>query len=262
MKILPSRNILKILFLVFIISCSENPNEPNIKDEDAIKVSTWNIQIFGQAKLKDTSAMSIITKVCRNFDVIAIQEIRSTQQNVIPTLIDSLGSGWNYVVSTRLGRTSSKEQYAFIYNNKVKLIDTFQTLDPLDQVHREPFGAIIEINNKRYTFLNIHTDPDEEETESYYLDTLLRMYNNSILLGDLNRHPNDFDNDYFFEDYNYSLGVNEFTNFVNTKCYDNFIFTKPMYYKGVVFSYQDTFNLTNEVTENVSDHKPVYITIY
>lgn len=255
--------LLSILLLTFISCSSPTDTKDNDKTPptESIKVATWNIQIFGQSKLKDTLAMSIITKVCKSFDIVAIQEIRSIDQNVIPTLLDSLGSDWSYVISTRLGRTSSKEQYAFIYNSKVKLIDTFQTLDPLDQIHREPFGATFEINKQQFTFLNIHTDPDEEETESYYLDTLLRMYNNSILLGDLNRHPEDFDNDYFFEDYNYSLSVNEYTNFVNTKCYDNFIFTKPIYYKGTVYSYQDTFNLTNELTEDISDHKPVYIII-
>lgn len=248
------------MIAVIISSCS-NPSEPKPDVNNPFKIATWNIQIFGQSKLSDTNAMSMITKVCRNFDIIAIQEIRSIDQNVIPTLLDSLGSDWSFVISTRLGRTSSKEQYAFVYRNKIKLLDTFQTLDPLDQIHREPFGATFEIGKIHYTFLNIHTDPDEEETESYYLDTLLRMYDNSILLGDLNRHPNDFDNDYFFEDYNYSLEVNEYTNLIKTKSYDNFIYTKPTFFKGTVYSFKDTFQLSDELAKNVSDHNPVYITI-
>lgn len=259
-------NIIKLITIVLLltfISCSSptDTDEWYTTPAENIKVATWNIQIFGQSKLKDTLAMSIITKVCMSFDIVAIQEIRSIDQNVIPTLLDSLGSNWSYVISTRLGRTSSKEQYAFIYNSKVKLIDTFQTLDPLDQIHREPYGATFEINKEQYTFLNIHTDPDEEETESYYLDTLLRMYDNSILLGDLNRHPQRYTDDYFFEDYNYAVEVNEFTNIANSHSYDNFIFTEPMYYRGTIYSYQDTFNLTNELTKDISDHKPVYITI-
>ncbi|MFA7327817.1 MAG: endonuclease/exonuclease/phosphatase family protein [Candidatus Kapaibacterium sp.] len=254
------RIILLLWIAVVISSCSDTTN-PSEDNSHPIKVATWNIQVFGQSKLNDTNAMSIITKVCKNFDIIAIQEIRSIDQNVIPTLLDSLGADWSYVISTRLGRTSSKEQYAFIYKNNVKLIDTFQTLDPLDQIHREPFGATFEIGKIQYTFLNIHTDPDEEETESYYLDTLLRMYNKSILLGDLNRHPNDFDNDYFFEDYNYSLEVNQFTNLLKTKSYDNFIYTKPTFFKGTVYSFQDTFQLSDELAKDVSDHNPVYITI-
>lgn len=249
------------LILSLVSSTPPTANNDKTPPPENIKVATWNIQIFGQSKLKDTNAMRIITKVCQSFDIIAIQEIRSIEQNVIPTLIDSLGSDWSYVISTRIGRTSSKEQYAFIYNSKVRLIDTFQTLDPLDQIHREPFGSTFEINRKQYTFLNIHTDPDNEETESKYLDTLLRMYDNSILLGDLNRHPKDFDNDYFFEDYNYSLESYEFTNYVNTHCYDNFIFTKPTYYKGTIYSYQDTFKLNDQMTKDISDHKPIYINI-
>src|SRR6056300_864423 len=252
---------LSIILTLLLISCS-SPTDTKDKNtpSETIKVATWNIQIFGQSKLSDTTTMSVIKQVCSEFDLIAIQEIRSKEQDVIPTLIDSLGNGWSYVISRRLGRTQSKEQYAFVYNENVFLIDTFQTTDPLDQIHREPFGATFEISNKEYTFLNVHTDPDEEEIESYYLDTLARLHN-AILCGDFNRHPERYSNDYFFEEYNYSLEVNEFTNIAEFQSYDNFLFIKPMYYKGTIYNFRDSLTLSESVTKDVSDHYPVYIQI-
>lgn len=249
--------ILAVSLLLY--SCSDGTNTTSPSDE-SIRVATWNIQIFGQSKLQDTSAMRVIAEVCRQFDIIAVQEVRSVQQNVIPTLIDSLGQGWKFVISERLGRTSSKEQYAFIYNTKVELIDTLQTDDPFDQIHREPFLATFRFNNKDYSFLNIHTDPDEEEIESYYLDTLARMYN-ATLLGDFNRHPFDYTSDYFFEDYSFALGANEYTNLANSHCYDNFLFIPPLFYRGTVYNFIDSLGLSQSQGENVSDHYPVYITI-
>lgn len=254
-----SKVILLLIIALLISSCSDT-NNPTKTEQQSFKIATWNIQIFGQSKLKDTSAMRIITQVCKQFDIVAIQEIRSAEQNVIPTLMDSLGNSWKFVISGRLGRTSSKEQYAFIYNSKVVLIDTLQTLDPLDQIHREPYLAKFRINNAEYSFLDIHTDPDEEETESYYLDTLARKYN-AILCGDFNRHPMDFDNDYFFEDFNSAMNVNEFTNLADSHSYDNFLFIPPLTFKGSVYNFKDSLGLSQTESENVSDHYPVYITI-
>lgn len=249
-----------ISLVIILVSCS-NPINDNDSSQDKFKIASWNIQIFGQSKLKDTLAMSVIKEVCKDFDIIAIQEIRSKEQNVIPTLIDSLGSDYTYVISRRLGRTISKEQYAFIYRNDIELIDTFQTADPYDQIHREPFAVKFKLNNEVYTFLNIHTDPDIEETESYLLDTLLSKQENGILLGDLNRHPEDYDNDYFFENYCSAIGENEYTNLANSHSYDNFIFDCSFDFDGKVYNFKDTFNLSLETAKEVSDHYPVWIEI-
>lgn len=248
---------LLIIIFLFIYSCSDDTTSPQT---NPIKVVTWNIQVFGQSKLQDTMAMRVIKDVCNEFDIIAIQEVRSKEQNVIPTLIDSLGEGWSYVISRRLGRTQSKEQYAFVYNEKVFLTDTFQTNDPLDQIHREPFGATFEINNEEYTFLNVHTDPDEEEFESYYLDTLARLHD-AILCGDFNRHPQRYTDDYFFEEYRWAVEVNEFTNIAESHSYDNFLFIKPLYFRGTIYNFRDSLMLSEFETKEVSDHYPVYINI-
>ncbi len=65
--------------------------------------------------------MNTLSRIIKNFDVVAIQEVRSTEENVIPDLlsyVNNAGGKYDYVISKRLGRSGSKEQYAIVYNTK------------------------------------------------------------------------------------------------------------------------------------------------
>ena len=75
--------------------------------------------------------MDVLADIIRTYDVIAIQEIRDASQIALPTLVDLVnadGSQYDYVVSERLGRTSSKKQYAYIFNTQtIEIINTPHT---------------------------------------------------------------------------------------------------------------------------------------
>lgn len=57
--------------------------------------------------------MDILSRIIKRYDVVAIQEVRSKEQNVIPALLNLVNDAdtkYDYVISERLGRTASKEQ--------------------------------------------------------------------------------------------------------------------------------------------------------
>jgi hypothetical protein len=89
-------------------------------DNNTIKVAAFNLQIYGTSKASKPEVMEVLSKIIRNYDVIAVQEIRDSSQTALPMLRDTVNSmgtsQYEYVVSDRLGRSSSKEQYAYIYN--------------------------------------------------------------------------------------------------------------------------------------------------
>lgn len=78
--------------------------------------------------------MDILADIVRTYDVVAIQEIRDSSQTALPELVDlvnSDGSQYDYVVSERLGRTTSKEQYAYVYNsNTVSVSNAYTYPEP------------------------------------------------------------------------------------------------------------------------------------
>lgn len=88
--------------------------------DGTIKVGAFNLQVFGTAKASKPEVMGVLSKIIRNYDVIAVQEIRDSSQTALPKLRDAvnlLGNPqYDYVVSERLGKTTSKEQYAYLYN--------------------------------------------------------------------------------------------------------------------------------------------------
>src|SRR5207237_298200 len=69
-------------------------NRPAASDSDrlsggeTIRIASFNIQAFGHAKLDKQQVMEILVKIVRQFDVVAIQEVRSKQQDVLPRFID------------------------------------------------------------------------------------------------------------------------------------------------------------------------------
>jgi len=137
---------------------------------ETLRVGAFNIQIFGTTKASKPEVMDVLADIIRTYDVIAIQEIRDASQTALPALVDLAntdGSQYDYVVSERLGRTTSKEQYAYIYNTQtIEVTSTPQTYpEPsgTDSFHREPYIASFRAVNGNFdaTFIVIHTDPDE-----------------------------------------------------------------------------------------------------
>ncbi len=92
---------------------------------DTLKLGAFNLQIFGTTKAGKPEVMEILSKIIRNYDVIAVQEIRDASQTALPALrdiVNSNGANYDFVVSDRLGRTTSKEQYAYLYNTQTMLV--------------------------------------------------------------------------------------------------------------------------------------------
>src|SRR5262245_28841300 len=94
---------------------SSGPGLPQVaRDGNAIRVASFNIQVFGESKLAKPRVRALLVEIVRQFDIVAIQEIRS-QTDIMPRFVDELnatGRHYDYVVGPRLGRSNSKEQYA------------------------------------------------------------------------------------------------------------------------------------------------------
>jgi deoxyribonuclease-1-like protein len=245
---------------------------------EAIRIATFNIQVFGQSKLEKPHVMEVLARTVRRFDVVAIQEIRSSNQDVMPRfveLINSDGSRYDFVIGPRLGRTSSKEQYAFVFDSTRIGIDPqsiYTMADPHDLLHREPLVARFYVRGPpvgeafTFTLVNIHTDPDETRQELDALADVFRIAQTQgeddvILLGDLNV------DDRRMGELGRLPGIawvisGQPTNTRRTRQYDNLVFDAraTVEYTGVanVFDLQSEFGLTLEQVLEVSDHLPVW----
>jgi endonuclease/exonuclease/phosphatase family metal-dependent hydrolase len=248
---------------------------------DTIRIATFNIQVFGESKVQNAPVLDVLARIARNFDVIAVQEIRAKSQDVVPTFVDEInkaGRHYDYVIGDRLGRTPTKEQYAFIFDTQSVEIDrnqVYTVADPDDLLHREPLVAMFRVrgpaaNQQAFTFtlINIHTDPDEVPQEMSVLDDVYTAVRNDgrgeddiILLGDLNT------DDKRLGELGHLSGITPVivgmpTNTRGTSQFDNILFTeqatREFTGRGGVFDYMREYNLSLEQALQVSDHLPVW----
>ncbi len=256
-----------------------NGAQANAK-KSTIKIASYNIQVFGTSKLKKPEVMNVLSKVVRRFDVVAIQEVRSTDDTVIPTFVNMInaeGARYDFVVGPRLGRTNSKEQYAFVFDTTSIDVDrasVYTVPDPNDVLHREPLVARFQVRGEprtkmfSFSLVNIHTDPDETKTELNALaDVFTSVQNNGsgeddvVLLGDLNV------DEYHFGRLGQLPGITHAikgvkTNTRRTKMYDNILFnaqrTAEFTGQAGVLDIMKEYNLTEQQALAVSDHLPIW----
>lgn len=251
---------------------------------NTLLIGSFNMQRLGPDKLANPRVMEYFADIIRRFDVIALQEITSKDQNTVPTLLQYVNAGgarYSYTISPQIGRTRAYlEQYAFVYDTTrvtTRSDASFVMRDEEDLLHREPFvGRFATLTNAQnpFTFvlINMHTDPDEVNTE---LDTLARVYVNVanffysgdypeddiILLGDLNADPSRFR----------SLGqlpnviptiVGIPTNFTRTKTNDNILVnrvnTREFTGRSGALDLQNLYSISQEQAKQISDHQPVW----
>ena len=247
---------------------------------DTITIASFNIQVFGTSKAGKPSVMDILARIVRRFDVVAIQELRTTDPSVMSNfirLINSTGRDYDFVIGPRLGRSDSKEQYVFVFDTQRIEVDksTVQTIDdPKDLLHREPlvarFRTRVSPANDAFTFIlaNIHTDPDETKQELDALGDVFRLIQRNpwgeddvILLGDLNVSYKKLGA--LGEVPNIAYTVHgEPTNTRGNKSYDNIVYssvttTEYTGHSGII-NLQSEFGLTKEEALKVSDHFPIW----
>jgi endonuclease/exonuclease/phosphatase family metal-dependent hydrolase len=265
----------------------DDSNEATFNESDTLKIGAFNIQVFGTSKASEPETMDTISKIIRDYDIIAIQEIRDKSETALPQLVELVNEGdynYDYVISERLGRTVSKEQYAYIYNTATVDISnnphTYPEPEGTDLFHRQPYIANFEAVNGNFdaTFITVHTDPDEATEEINTLDSVVEYTHEKysderdfIIMGDLNADGSYFDetsdstmhNDYYY----WCIGDNVDTTTGSTDyTYDRIILTKPAMedFTGDahIYRYDDKYDLTHDETMDVSDHYPVYATFW
>ena len=101
------------------------PGAPVQKSPDEIGIASYNIQVFGTSKLAKSWIVDILAQVVRRLDIVAIQEVRSKDDQILPQFLAAInadGSQYDFVIGPRLGRTDSKEQYAFVFDtNRIEV---------------------------------------------------------------------------------------------------------------------------------------------
>ena len=252
----------------------------NVANGQTIRIASFNIQVFGNTKASKPYVMQELADIVNQFDVVAIQEVRSQDEYLIPNFVQLVNRGgrrFDHVIGPRVGYTTVQEQYVFLYDTAKVEVDhqsVYTVSDPDGLLHREPLVATFRTRGVdpdqafTFTLVNVHTDPDLAAQEMDVLAEVYKVVRRSsrgeddvILLGDFN-----------VDDRNLGrlgqlpgmlpLIAGVWTNTRQTKQYDNLIIHQPSTteYAGRsgVFDFMRFKNLSLQQAIQVSDHFPVW----
>jgi deoxyribonuclease-1-like protein len=258
--------------------------QDQVEETETAKIAAFNIQLFGQAKSQKEDVMAVLTKIVREFDIVLIQEVRDVSEQTIPNFVEEIdqlkGPQYSFVRSERLGRTTSKEAYAYIYNTQtVQFIQgsDFVFNDVADVFEREPYTASFKIGNFDFVLVGIHTKPDDAYNEIGNLTLVISSIQASkpeekdiIVMGDFNADGSYFDesatsNPFKASQYHWLITDNMDTMVKTDYTYDRIVIldatSSHEYSAGTaqVFYFDQIYGLNNQTfVGEVSDHYPVF----
>ena len=69
--------LIAAMALVAATGQGQQPAMPVSKPWDAVLICSFNIQVFGEAKMAKREVVEVLARVARKFDIVAIQEVRA-----------------------------------------------------------------------------------------------------------------------------------------------------------------------------------------
>lgn len=229
---------------------------PSYNPQKNISIASWNLQIFGESKASNQTLMSYYANKLDNYDIFIVQEIRDESGMAIQKLATRF-PGYQYIISSRAGQSSSKEQYAIFYNNKSTLVSSHDYQSEYQgAMQRPPLKATFRSNNWTFTLYTIHTDPDNVFLELFVLENIVgEPSGDTIILGDLNA-----DGSYYDES-----DIKHFVNWswVITNNIDTTVASSDNTYDRIIINNATRNNFIfcgtmNDVDKEQSDHYLVY----
>jgi len=264
---------LLLIFLIFI-SCTK---EPIIVETSAqinqLSIISFNIQILGRTKISNPEVVSIIIDIIDDYDLIAIQELRDATDETITKLKQLMPENYKFIIGLREGRSSSKEQAIYIYNDKIlDFVFEYNYEDISDIFERSPYVASFQTDDKKLKFqiANVHISPKDANSEITYLAVLAsqlitKHQQEIILVGDFNADGSYFKEENLsnlFSNFNIVIGNDlDTTVSPSNNTYDRIITSSKLLIKimqsGVL--YFESYLTPNITAKQISDHYPVYM---
>jgi deoxyribonuclease-1-like protein len=253
---------------------------PVRRSGNTIRIASFNMHVFGPHKADKAHVMEAMARIVRNFDIVAVQDVRSRQQDVLPRFVEVLnatGRQYDYAVGPRVGRGENLAQFAFLFDQSSVELDRHQLYsidDPDDLLLREPLVGWFRVRGPptdqafTFTLVNVHVDAMYAERELNVLDDVYRVVLNDgrgeddvILLGTLHCHPAQLG------DLNHVVGMTAAvpqtpTSTLGDEYLDNLLFcdhvTTEFTGRAGVFDFMREFNLSVQEALEISHHLPVW----
>jgi len=251
---------------------------------DSLRLGSFNIQVFGTKTMSKPHVVTLLTKILSRYHIVFIQEIRDHTNTALDELVSQInqhqGAKFEYVVSERLGRSSSKEQYAFIYDpSRLTVVDVHQFPDENNWFERPPYSITVESKNngKRLFLTGVHVKPTDAVAEIDHLVDVYDFYTGAnninqgwVCMGDFNAGGG-----YVSESDMESIRLRQMSDRYewlikdgtrttvseHNYAYDRFVVDKMVSGSADVFRFDLSMKISIEEAREVSDHFPIEMVV-
>jgi endonuclease/exonuclease/phosphatase family metal-dependent hydrolase len=172
----------------------ENPSGPPEEPSEIQYLYSFNIQIFGTAKMAKPKAAELLADLISGAGLAAVQEVRSLSAEPVETFMALLPDRYGYVLGPRQGRSISKEQYWIIYDReKFTILESDTWADPEDRFERNPLAVYVQSAGAfDFILINNHIKPSGAAEEIAALPEVIAYYRelwgeeDLLIVGDFN----------------------------------------------------------------------------
>jgi hypothetical protein len=108
------------------------PSSPTLDDLRVVRVAVWNLEPFNFSKVNDATTGEKIARLLQEFDVVAVQGVRSKNRAVLEALVYLVarqGGAYDYVASSPASLDSIA---AFFFNAQTIVVDRESVSDVFD----------------------------------------------------------------------------------------------------------------------------------
>ena len=252
-----TRTITKLLELKQNLNSSIAPR----RTDDNLIIASWNIKEFGHTTQRIPESYFYIAETLSYFDLIAVQEIKSSLDD-LHIILRLLGDDWGYLVNDITeGNSGNSERSCYLFNKKrvrfaglageIVLWDDLTQITTIKQLNRTPYITGFTAGWKTFAMINLHLHPGSKSSDislrreevSLLLKALAEKKKrgqlwseNLICVGDFNFYSGATKDDPTiqmiaeagFKQVNSLIGID--TNASQTDAYDRFFLSKNEYF--------------------------------
>lgn len=245
----------------------------------SIRVASFSIQSLGPAKMSKPRVKEALVRAIRQFDVVALQGIRSSRDDLLPALVELLnqtGRTFDYLIGPRVGRVAPHDQFAIVFDTEQVETDRYQLYtvdDPDDLMRYEPLVAwfrckgVPQSDAFTFSLINVRLDPDLVRQERELLPGLVkavrddgRQEDDWIVAGDVGCGTSDLMG---LQPANFRFALQDIPTSVDgTQMLDTLFFsaraTTEFTGRSGAFDFLRKFNLSIEQAMEISSHLPIW----
>lgn len=244
-----------------------------------IRIASFYVPSLGPETLSKPHLLQILVSILTQYDVVALQGIQSSRDDILPMLVDQLnqsGRKYDYLIGPRVGRYAPHQQFAYVFDTAKLETDRYALYsveDPEDLMNREPLVAWFRCKGvpvrDAFTFslVNISIDPNFAEAERALLPGLIgaiekdgRQEDDWILLGNFAGGNSELS---MLDSNAVRFAITDIaTDVAGTRMLDTLLFssraTAEFTGRAGVFDFLRKYNLSMERALEISPHMPVW----